>query len=877
VRGVSPLLRNQNRGLTPPLGKRTNMPQQQQQSKNLIVFLILAFLIYVAWVDLKNRFFPPPKPPEKTETASAIDRDARAIASAVAQAGSLPNLWQPGWVAGTKIEPGTLPAKSGEKAPPPASIQLPPPPVTPPDKLLSLGSKTGESRFHLGVDLDPLRGAVRSITLNKFQGADDMGRPAVEADGKTKKLLELVPAAANTASPSFLFYHYDVNAPDNDMKDMPLDTLGRGGWTVVGDKEHPVQVETLAGGRLRQKVSFQAEVQGVVITKTFSLEEGDYHIGLEVRLARKAGTTGGVQFRYELTGAHGLPVEGRWYTGTFRNAMIGRVGERGRVDRAFQDLREISRQGGGNKVAREPDLTLRYLAVDDQYFTSAIVVDDKQEKQAFLDHARPTLETALAKGVLKSMAPDGSSFVLQTADGQEETFYVQPRDQGNFSLLRPGDHFAVLWHSAPYNPKAQIYPQIAAWPPLSEDKTHALWEDDITVRAVTDLADVRPGTDVVHKYLLYNGPVKVSQLYGEEGVSPELVNRYHDTLRLDTLTDYHSPGPMGSFASAIGFSMLVIKCTNIMHAVLGWIHWVIPSYGLCIIVLTMLVRGLMFPISRKQQLMTFKMQQLAPELKKLQEKHKGDRQALAAAQMELYRRHGVNPFGSCWFLLLQMPIFMGLYYALQESIHFRLAPFWPTWIANLAAPDMLIDWGQKIPWISRPQDYGGILYLGPYFNLLPVIAVVLMIFQQKMLTPPPADEQQAMQMKIMRYMMIFIGLMFYKVAAGLCIYFIASSVWGFAERKWLLPKMRPEAGGPVSSEGLFQRMLSRAQAGQAAPAGAGAPARGVTPAPSGDRGRGRQRGRRRPERERVQPAPNEGWLGRLRAWWADVLEQARKK
>jgi hypothetical protein len=119
--------------------------------------------------------------------------------------------------------------------------------------------------------------------------------------------------------------------------------------------------------------------------------------------------------------------------------------------------------------------------------------------------------------------------------------------------------------------------------------------------------------------------------------------------------------------------------------------------------------------------------------------------------------------------------------------------------------------------------------------------------------------------------------MFYKVAAGLCIYFIASSLWGFAERKWLLPKMRPDVGGPVSSEGLFQRMLSRAQAGQAAPAAAGAPARGVTPAPAGDRGRGRQRGRRRPERERVQPARSEGWLGRLRAWWAEVLEQARKK
>src|SRR5262249_46317162 len=132
-------------------------------------------------------------------------------------------------------------------------------------------------------------------------------------------------------------------------------------------------------------------------------------------------------------------------------------------------------------------------------------------------------------------------------------------------------------------------------------------------------------------------------------------------------------------------------------------------------------------------------------------------------------------------------------------------------ITNLAAPDMLFSWSQNIPFISRIEDYGSFFYLGPYFNLLPVIAVVLMIGQQKMMTPPPADEQQAMQQKMMKYMMIFFGLMFYKVAAGLCLYFIASSVWGFCERK-LLPKKKPEVK-EVSGEGYFQRLLRRAGAG----------------------------------------------------------------
>src|SRR5262249_36979311 len=142
-------------------------------------------------------------------------------------------------------------------------------------------------------------------------------------------------------------------------------------------------------------------------------------------------------------------------------------------------------------------------------------------------------------------------------------------------------------------------------------------------------------------------------------------------------------------------------------------------------------------------------------------------------------------------IFLQMPIFLGLYYCLQESILFRLAPF--LWIKNLAAPDMLIKWGENIPVISHPipaLEGGGfigaiifpllntllrMLYLGPYFNLLPVIAVVLMILQQKFLMPPATDETQEMQQKVMKYMMVFFGVMFYKVAAGLCIYFIVSS------------------------------------------------------------------------------------------------------
>ena len=94
----------------------------------------------------------------------------------------------------------------------------------------------------------------------------------------------------------------------------------------------------------------------------------------------------------------------------------------------------------------------------------------------------------------------------------------------------------------------------------------------------------------------------------------------------------------------------------------------------------------------------------------------------------------------------------------------------------------------------------GMLGLGPYFNILPILTIVLFIWQQKMFMPPPADEQAAMQQKIMQYMMIFMGILFFKVASGLCIYFIASSMWGLAERK-LLPKTpkKPSAAEPPAA------------------------------------------------------------------------------
>ena len=116
------------------------------------------------------------------------------------------------------------------------------------------------------------------------------------------------------------------------------------------------------------------------------------------------------------------------------------------------------------------------------------------------------------------------------------------------------------------------------------------------------------------------------------------------------------------------------------------------------------------------------------------------------------------------------------------------------WCSNLAAPDMLYDWSWFMPdavnnGVGFLFPLSGDVRMGPYLNLFPIITLVLFLVQQKVMMPPAADEQAAQQQKIMKYVMFLMGLMFFKVAAGLCIYFIASTFWGLAERRFL-PKPR---------------------------------------------------------------------------------------
>ncbi len=229
------------------------------------------------------------------------------------------------------------------------------------------------------------------------------------------------------------------------------------------------------------------------------------------------------------------------------------------------------------------------------------------------------------------------------------------------------------------------------------------------------------------------------------------------------------------------FGMFSLPLLWLLHL----FYYVVGSYAIAIILLTVVVRLLMMPISRKAVINAQMMQALAPEMKKIKEKYPENLEKQGLAQRELFRRFKYNPFSGCLIVFLQLPIFIGLYRGLSVDFELRDQPLIPgmSWCSNLAGPDQMWNWSNYLPGFIASETG----WLGPYFNVLPLVTIVLFILQQKIFMPPPTDEQQAIMQKMMSYMMIFMGFLFFKVPAGLCIYFITSSIWGLIERA-VIPK-----------------------------------------------------------------------------------------
>ncbi len=226
------------------------------------------------------------------------------------------------------------------------------------------------------------------------------------------------------------------------------------------------------------------------------------------------------------------------------------------------------------------------------------------------------------------------------------------------------------------------------------------------------------------------------------------------------------------------------------------------NYGVMIILLVLVIRLALHPITKRSQVGMMKMRKLQPQMQAIQEKHKDDKEAQQKAMMEFMRQTGFSPLLGCLPMLLQMPIWIALWAGLSASVVLRHEGLLPFWITDLAGPDTVLKLAEPlmIPLI------GGMT--GPItgLNLLPILLAVFMFLQQKLMPMQApaagASKEQERQQKIMMYFMsIFMLLIFYNAPSGLTLYIMASTAYGVVEsyviRKHIAEHEAQEAAAEV--------------------------------------------------------------------------------
>jgi YidC/Oxa1 family membrane protein insertase len=269
-------------------------------------------------------------------------------------------------------------------------------------------------------------------------------------------------------------------------------------------------------------------------------------------------------------------------------------------------------------------------------------------------------------------------------------------------------------------------------------------ENVLTVRYLQAEKDIQPGTQQTYKYRLFIGP-KITQ---------ELKKVGND---LDKLVNFG------------WFDFIAKPCVWLMNL----FYSVIPNYGVAIIILTMLVKLILWPLGTKSYKSMSEMKRLQPLMKDIREKYKNDKKKMNEEVMGLYRTYKINPLGGCLPMVVQLPVFFALYRMLYEAIELRHAPFF-LWIDDLSAPDRLFRFGFSIPFMEPP--YG-----------IPVLTLIMgatMLLQQKM-SPPMGDAAQA---KMMMFMPIVFTVIFINFSSGLVLYWLINNILSIAQQYYTQKK-----------------------------------------------------------------------------------------
>jgi len=258
--------------------------------------------------------------------------------------------------------------------------------------------------------------------------------------------------------------------------------------------------------------------------------------------------------------------------------------------------------------------------------------------------------------------------------------------------------------------------------------------DKVSTVLTTDPAIIPPQGSEQYKYSIYYGPKKISILKQAGSDLERIVN--------------------------FGWFTVIAKPTLVL---LNFIYRFIHNYGVAIILLTVFIKILFWPIAQKGMKSMRNMQKIQPKIAKLKEKYKNDSTRMNQEMMNLYKTYKINPLGGCLPMVLQIPVFFALYKVLLQAIELRHAPFM-LWITDLSAPDRL--------WAG--------LHI-PYLGGIPVLTLLMggsMFLQQKM-SPTAADPTQA---KIMMFLPLVFTFMFLNFASGLVLYWLVNNLLSIGQQ-----------------------------------------------------------------------------------------------
>lgn len=252
-----------------------------------------------------------------------------------------------------------------------------------------------------------------------------------------------------------------------------------------------------------------------------------------------------------------------------------------------------------------------------------------------------------------------------------------------------------------------------------------------------------------------------------------------DSTYSNAITGYY-PDYVSALSFQGFFAFISEPFAKLMFILMQLFHKTTHSWGISIILLTLVLRIMLYPLNAWAIKSQMRMQEIAPKMQEIQKKYAKNPQKAKLEQMKLFREKGANPLMGCFPIFIQLPFLIGMYDLLKSSFELRGTVFIPKWIENLTSPDVVFSWNMPIPLI------------GTEFHALPIIMGIVMFLQSKFSSTTPKDasqmtDQQRQQKALSTIMPIVFTIIFYKMPSGLNIYYLFFSLFGILQQ-WYMNK-----------------------------------------------------------------------------------------